>query len=403
MNAPLAALFCALLSAASFAQTDLLNVREFGAVGDGEADDTQAFLNAVAAGRDAGRHVYVPRGKYRISATIALENIGLTGPTVGAWPADINALPAIIPTHTDGPAFHLGAGGSLQGVDITCSTPDDWETGPAAVLISGIGAYVRNCRIRYPWDGIITDGKSNVGRLNIENVFIVSPRNVGVRVTGTWDVPALRNVEVWNAGPVKRGLEKGIAFHFGKNDLIRVTDCFAFAMRYGFLLEDEIEDCEIEGGTWGCLTGCSTDFCPQGIVIRGEHTVSITGGTYWEHQESLVVDGKSRVRVTGAELKSNGAPAVVVRDADHVVITGCSILRKMEDFDAPAVSFEGGRLVLGDNHIEADGIGLRVGPDVVGGVIRGNLIDAHGNAAVQCDPKAESKVLVEGNLDQPST
>jgi len=113
-----------------------------------------------------------------------------------------------------------------------------------------------------------------------------------------------------------------------------------------------------------------------------------------------VVEGDCRVRVTGAELKSNGAPAVVIRGGDHTVITGCSILRTMDSFDAPAVAFEGGRLVLGDNHIEAFGPGVRVGPGAAGGVIRGNLIDAHGSEAVECDPAVAGKVMVEGNLEQ---
>jgi hypothetical protein len=383
------------------AAVDMVSVKEHGAVGDGEADDTQALLDAVAEGRASGRHVYVPRGRYRISQTVALENIGITGPDTGAWPADIDALPSVLPVHTGSPAFALGAGASLKAIDITCGLPAEVEAGPPAVLISGIGVFISNCRIRYPWDGIITDGKSNVGRLNIHNVFIVSPRNVGVRVTGTWDVPALRNIEVWNAGPVPRGLNEGIGFHLGKNDLIRLTDCFAFAMRHGFLLEDKIEGCEIAGGTWGVMTGCSTDFCGTGIAIRGQHTVSISGGTFWDHAESLVVEGEgARVRVSAAELKSNGAPSVVVKQCDHTVVTGCSILRPMETFDAPAVVFEGGRLVLGDNFVQSRGPGVRIGPDVAGGIVRGNLIESLPRAAIVREGEGQKSVLVEGNLEQ---
>jgi hypothetical protein len=268
------------------------------------------------------------------------------------------------------------------------------------VLITGIGVYISNCRIRYPWDGIITDGVSNVGRLNIENVFMVAPRNVGVRVTGTWDVPRLNNIEVWNAGPVPRGLDKGIGFLLGKNDLIRVTDCFAFAMRYGFVLADEIEGCEIEGGTWGIMTGCSTDYCGTGIEVRGHNTVSISGGTFWDHAEGLVVDGEgARVRITGAELKSNGTSCVVVRDCDHTVLTGCTLARPMEQFVAPAVVFEGGRLVMTGNHIDGFGAGVKIGPSIRGGVVQGNLIDSRGHAAI-VDESEAGKMLIETNLVQ---
>jgi hypothetical protein len=382
------------------AQDEYIDVRGAGAAGDGTTDDTAAFLTAVHRGREEGRQVFVPRGKYVISEPINLENIGVTGPAVGAWPADINALPSILPAHRDGPAFRLGAGGSLRGLDITYQWDEEPEHGPPAVLIEGIGAYVSNTRIRYAWDGIVTDGDNNVGRLNIENVFMVAIRNTGVRVTGTWDVPRLNNIEVWNAGPVKNGMEKGIGFHLGKNDLIRITDCFVFAMKHGFLLEDRIEGSSIEGGTWGVMNGCSTDYCPIGIEVRGEHTLSVSGGTFWEHQESLIVDGKkARVRVSGAELKSNGDPVVVVKDADHVVISGCSLLRMMEDFGAPAVVLDGGRTTLTGNHIESYGRGVVINEGVGGAVISGNTIDARGKDPVDLNTKPGSPVRVGGNLE----
>jgi hypothetical protein len=399
MRLPACLLALLLTCAAALAQTDLVNVRDCGAVGDGVADDTAAFQAAISRGKEAGQHVYVPRGRYVLSDTLTLDGMGLTGPVVGAWPADIDALPSLLVPRSGHPAFHLLAGSSVQGVDITCQGPEPAEgEGAAAILISGIGCYVHNVRIRYPWDGIITDGENNVGRLNVENVFMVSPLNVGVRVTGTWDVPALRNVEVWNAGPVPRGLDKGIGFLLGKNDLIRVTDCFAFAMRYGFMLADKIEGCKIEGGTWGLLTGCSTDYCGTGVAVRGENTVSITGGTFWEHADSLLVEGEgARVRVCGAELKSNGQPAIIVRGGDHVVITGCSILRNMEGFSPPAVMHEAGQLVLSDNMIDSRGVGVRIGPDVAGCVVRGNMIRTGGAEAVVNGAPAE-RVSVEGNL-----
>ena len=389
------ALFCA--SAA--AEVDAVNVREFGAVGDGETDDTAAFLEAVARAKEEGGHVFVPRGRYRISKPIALENVAVSGPAGGAWPADADALPSVFPTHRDGPAFHLLAAGALHSLDITYHWQEEPDNGPPAILLGGIGAYISNVRIRYAWDGILADGESNVGRANLENIFMVAIRNVGVRVTGTWDVPRLDNIEVWNAGPVARPLGKGIGFHLGKNDLIRITDCFVFAMQYGFLLEDQIAGCGIEGGTWGVMNGCATDFCGKGIVVRGAHTLSVSGGTFWNHQEGLVVDGEgARVRVTGSELKSNGAPAVVVRDCDHTIVTGCSLLRPMQEYDHAAAVLEGGRTILNGNHIQSYGPGLRVEPGIRSVVVEGNQILYRGASGIVDRHGEHGSVLVEHNL-----
>jgi len=46
-----------------------VNVRDFGAKGDGETDDTQAFLSAIAQ----HKNIYVPQGWYRITETIKMQ------------------------------------------------------------------------------------------------------------------------------------------------------------------------------------------------------------------------------------------------------------------------------------------------------------------------------------------
>ena len=54
---------------------DVVNVKDFGAVGDGVADDTQALLNAAAVGSS----VYLPRGVYNTTQMIYLHNQDIVG------------------------------------------------------------------------------------------------------------------------------------------------------------------------------------------------------------------------------------------------------------------------------------------------------------------------------------
>lgn len=49
--------------------SDLISVKDFGAIGDGIANDTNAFINALSA-KDS---VFVPQGTYRITSTIRLN------------------------------------------------------------------------------------------------------------------------------------------------------------------------------------------------------------------------------------------------------------------------------------------------------------------------------------------
>ncbi len=378
----------------------MISVRETGAQGDGATDDTEAFIKALERSKTSRIPVYVPRGKYKISKTIVIAKTTLTGPANGAWPADVDALPSIIPSHRNAPAFRLLEGGSICGLDIVYYWDAEPTTGPAALVLSGIGALVRDMRIRYAWDGIMADGKNNIGRTNLENIFMVSIKNVGVRMTGTWDVPRLNNIEVWNAGAqdANRGLTHGIGFLLGKNDLIRLTDCFVFGMHYGFLLESKIEGCEIQGDTWGVMNGCATDFCGVGIELRGNHTLSVSGGSFWDHSSSLVVDkGKSRVRISGCELISNGSPTILIKECDHAVITGCSLLRPMETFTHPAVLLQGGNTVLGSNHIESFGSCIQIEEGVLSAVIQGNTLNSHGRKPVRDTSGGKSKILIKNN------
>ena len=47
-----------------------VNIRDFGAKGDGETDDTEAFLSAIAK----HKNIYVPQGWYRITKTIKMQS-----------------------------------------------------------------------------------------------------------------------------------------------------------------------------------------------------------------------------------------------------------------------------------------------------------------------------------------
>ena len=50
-----------------------VNVRDFGAVGNGTTDDTAAINAAIAFAGPTGKSVYLPAGKYLITSTIAID------------------------------------------------------------------------------------------------------------------------------------------------------------------------------------------------------------------------------------------------------------------------------------------------------------------------------------------
>lgn len=325
------------------AEGDVISVRETGAVGDGKADDTAAFEAAIARGKAEGKDVYVPWGRYRITRTLVLKAQSLRGRESGAWVADDVSLPTILPENAEGPYIRMLGGASVHGLHFFY----DWKgaapsaKGPA-IELAGVGCRVTDVKIQGAWDGIMADGKNNVGRALVKDCFIVDVHNIGVRMTGTWDVSWISNVEVWSPGS-KRFPQSGVGFQFGKNDVLLVSDCFVFTAQTGFELLEEIPGCEIKGVTWGSFSNCATDFCSTGMMVNGAHTISVNGGCHWTHWAGLTVKGKgAQVRVSGLELGANGGPALVIEGGDLVTVAGCQIRRLQEGRDAPAVRITGG-------------------------------------------------------------
>jgi hypothetical protein len=57
----------------------IINVKEFGAIGSGVCDDTDAIQNAIDHANEHGRTVYLPEGTYLISRPIVLNGCSLIG------------------------------------------------------------------------------------------------------------------------------------------------------------------------------------------------------------------------------------------------------------------------------------------------------------------------------------
>lgn len=60
--------------APSLAAAQPLNVRTFGATGNGSTDDTAAFNSALAAITSAGAEIYIPAGTYKLTSALTITN-----------------------------------------------------------------------------------------------------------------------------------------------------------------------------------------------------------------------------------------------------------------------------------------------------------------------------------------
>jgi parallel beta-helix repeat protein len=131
---------------------DTVSVKDFGAVGDGVADDTAAIQAAI----DSGKTAYVPKGTYKISATLNLNN---------GYKALIgdDSLPVINKT-TAGPAIRIGTTSGavlneystvknlyLKSTTVAPTFPENPGSIDAGVVLDGgsssLSAAVQNARV----------------------------------------------------------------------------------------------------------------------------------------------------------------------------------------------------------------------------------------------------------------
>ena len=179
-----------------------LTVQDFGAVGDGSADDTAAFRDALAAMKAAGGGtVFAPAGRYDIRTPLTIP----TGVTLrgewerpGAQPLRGTVLQA---THDRGnaagsPFLQLEACAALVDLAIwhpeqTASAPVPYP--PAIKMLGGMSAAVRNLTLVNPWRGLVIGPENN--ELHLVRGLFGTPLDLGLSLDFTTDIGRLEDIE----------------------------------------------------------------------------------------------------------------------------------------------------------------------------------------------------------------
>jgi hypothetical protein len=350
----------------------LISVKDFGAKGDGISDDTPAVKKAIESAPENGI-IYFPPGKYRIKETLELKHKTLLGNPNGAWNADADALPVLIIDHLEGPAIHAYDAASINGL---CFQYEHKPTVPQlfapTILLSGVGINISNIKIHGCYDGIIADGKSNVGRLKIRNVFIAQCHNTAIYITRTYDVATLELIHIWSpASPTS--LTKGVGIKLGRNDEIHLSNCFVFHTNIAYLFETD----EGEGGgsTYGTLINCATDYCSRGYVIRSPARLNIIGGNFLNHHASFYIDNKDAdLRINGVLMQSNGEPCVWVKEGKSLNITGSSFRSAFPRPEIYSINVEKiGNLLINACDFDENAPAIKLGKEVKTAIITNNI------------------------------
>lgn len=218
------------LSVSSIATASVLNVRNFGATGNGITDDTAAFAAAItqvnaqlAAGTPAT--LYIPAGVYFINGATSLPTFSRGGSLVGDGPH--KTYVRLGPSYA-GDLFSWSEAWALNAYNGTSLSPGADQTGPTIEGLSVLGdrgiSGQQNAFVFYDRDDFITMRDVHVYFLNGRGLYMGVAKNVPghayVRESkftnllfwqcGNASVPA---VEITSVGPAGEDATNELSFY----------------------------------------------------------------------------------------------------------------------------------------------------------------------------------------------
>lgn len=261
-----------------------INVRDFGALGDGTTDDTAAFQKALdEAAKRGGGQVIAPRGNYLFAGHL---NVPPAVTLKGVWesvPAHNGLRDRGLPKPTDDgttflvtenagnengqPFITLNHNSTLKGVVIYYpkqkidDVPDPY---PWTIAMRGKNPAVLSVELLNPYKGI--DATRNERHL-IRDVH-GQPIKCGIYVDQIYDIGRIEDVHFnpwWSMRPKLFGwqMTNGVAFVFGRTDWQYVlnTFCFGYSIGYRFIRTDA-------GVCNGNFLGIGADDCYTAVVVE---------------------------------------------------------------------------------------------------------------------------------------
>ncbi|MCC6730643.1 MAG: hypothetical protein IT208_15020 [Chthonomonadales bacterium] len=260
------------------------DVTDFGAKGDGQADETAAFQRALDdLGKSGGGEVYAPPGRYLFRGSL---NVPVATSLVGSFQA-VPAHNGIRDANTpkpgddgttlfvtggagseDGPPFiTLNTDATLKGVVVYYPDQDPKarpKPYPWTVAMRGKNPAVLDTELLNPYNGIDT----STSERHLIRCVHGQPLRRGILVDQIYDIGRIEDVH-WNpwwsmSDPVMKLMrEEGEGFILAKTDWEYMVNCFCIMYSVGFRFTKLAHG---PGNT--VLTQCGSDVGPLAVLVE---------------------------------------------------------------------------------------------------------------------------------------
>jgi len=415
-------------------QSGARNVRDHGAKGDGQTDDTAAFQAALdAAAQAGGGTVQAPRGAYFFAGHLRVPR-GVT--LAGVWesvPAHNGIRDRGQPKPTDdgttflvtegagsedGPPFiTLDTNSTLKGVVLYYPQQNEDDVPkpyPWAVAMRGKNPAVLDVELLNPFNGI--DATRNERHL-IRNVH-GQPLRRGILVDAIYDIGRIENVHFnpwWSEKPklFEWQLQNGEAFIFGRSDWQYVLNTFCFGYKVGYkFIRTKTGECN------GNFLGLGADACCTAVLVEqsAPYGLLITNGQFvaFKGPDPTMVEvaetNTGSVRFANCAFWGPCRQIAKVAGKGTVGFSDCTFTQwDSKKEGRPAIEATGGTLLVRGCEFRQDKPQVELGKDVKRAVITGNVfrgqaqLTNHGQGDVRvADNAAEKKPAAPVAADQPS-
>jgi len=414
-----------LLASPAWGQTipGTLNVREFGAKGDGQSDDTAAFQKAMdAAGKDGGGTVMAPRGTYFFAGHL---NVPAAVTLAGIWqsvPAHNGLRDRGLPKPTDdgttflvtegagsedGPAFiTLNTNSTLKGVVLYYPKQkrDDVPSPyPYAIAMRGKNPAVLDVELLNPYSGI--DASRNERHL-VRNVQ-GQPLRRGVFVDAIYDIGRIENVHFnpwWSNAPKLMAwqMAHGEAFILARSDWQYMLNTFCFGYNVGYkFVKSRTGECN------GNFLGLGADDCWRAVVVEqsAPFGLLVTNGEFVSFHgpdPTMVEVAKGHtgsVRFVNCAFWGPCQQIAKVAGQGTVGFSDCSFVQwDSKNQGRHAIQVESGTVLVRGCEFRATGPQVQLGEGVDRAVITDNVF----GGPVQIANASKGSVQIANNADRPA-